>query len=89
MTIKPAGIQVFCKPDEAETKTQAGIFIPATTAEKPKTATVLAVGPDVKGFKKNDRVIYRSYATTEFKLDGDDYFLVEEQDVLGEIVEAK
>lgn len=86
-TIKPAGVQIFCKPDAIENTTKSGLYIPTQAADKPKIATVLEVGDAVKTFKKNDRVIYRSYATTEFKLDEQDYFLVEEQDVLGTLLE--
>lgn len=87
-TVKPASKQLFCKPQEAVTKTKSGFFIPEKNAEKPKVAEVINVGSGVKEFKQKDLVIYKSYSTNDIKLDGEEYFLVNEADVLGAIVEA-
>jgi chaperonin GroES len=88
-TVRPAAHHLFCKPDEAETITKSGFFISEAAAEKPKTAQVLNVGEGVKSFKNPDRIIYKPYSTTEIKLNGEDYFLISEEDVLGVLVEVK
>ena len=88
MTIKPASKQLFCQPDEAEDKkTATGIFIAKQMQEKPQTATVINVGADVKGYAQKDKIVYKPYATTEIKLDGSEFFLIAEEDVLGTLVE--
>lgn len=88
-TIKPASKQLFCKPEEAVTKTSSGFFIPDKAAEKPKVAEVINVGSSVVEFKPKDRVIYKSYSTNDIKLDGQDYFLISEEDLLGTVVETE
>jgi len=88
-TIRPARKQLFCKPDEAETVTKAGIIIAETAAERPKTAVVINVGSEVKDYTSDQRILYKSYTTNEVKLDGQEFFLVHEDDILGEVVETK
>jgi chaperonin GroES len=56
--------------------------LPNNAQEKPKTATVLAVGPRVQQLKKGDRIIYKSYSTTDVKVEGEDYILIKEEDIL-------
>lgn len=87
-TVKPASNQLFCKPDEAITKTASGILLEKKSAEKPRTAKVINVGDGVKGYQPNDTIIYKSYSTSEIKLNGNEFFLVEDRDVLGTIVET-
>jgi len=88
-TIKPASNQLFCKPDEVETMTKSGFFIEAKSAEKPQTANVINVGSEVKGFAQEDRIVYKPYATVDVKLDGVKYFLIDQSDVLGTVVDVK
>lgn len=88
-TIKPSSNQLFCKPEEKITKTQSGILLDASRVEKPKTAVVINVGDGVKGFKSNDKIIYKSYSTTDIKLNNEDYFIVAEEDVLGTVLEVQ
>lgn len=80
--IKPLADRVVAVREEAQTKTASGIYLPDTSKEKPVVATVTAVGPDVKTLKKGDRIVYKDYATTELKVDGIEYLLVKEEDVL-------
>lgn len=86
-TVKPAPTQLFCKPDEAEQQTKSGILLSAAL-DKPKTAKVINIGDTVSGFHPKDTIVYKSYATTELKLNGDDYFLISQDDVLGTVVEV-
>lgn len=86
-TIRPSRNNLFCQADSAKDVTTAsGIFIPSKAIDKPQTAEVINVGADVKGFKQKDTIVYKPYATTEIKLDGKDYFLIAEEDVLGTLV---
>jgi chaperonin GroES len=94
--IKPLGQNVLLRRLEAEEKTKGGIILPDTAKEKPKEGEVLALGEgelDKNGkrkdfqVKKGDRVIFSSYAGTEVKLDGDEYLILSEDDILG-VVEA-
>lgn len=84
-TITPLADLVLATSDEAETKTASGLYLPEQAQEKPKTATVEAVGPNVKGIKKGDRIIYRGYSTTDVKHNDTDYILVKEEDVLATV----
>ncbi len=85
MALKPLGAMVAATQDESNNKTASGLYIPDGAQEKPATATVFAVGPDVKGVKKGDKIIFKSYSTTEVKVEGDDYILVKEEDVLAKV----
>lgn len=80
--IKPLADRVVAVREEAQTKTASGIYLPDTSKEKPVLATVSAVGPDVKTLKKGDRIVYKEYAVTELKVNGLEYLLVKEEDVL-------
>ena len=88
-TIEPGSIFLFCKPDEAETKTKSGLLLTDQAAAKPKTAQVINVGTDVKGYRAKDTIVYKSYATTDIKLNGEDYLLLSQEDVLGKVVTTK
>ena len=94
-TVRPLHDKILVKRDEAETKTASGIFLPETSKDKPKTGTIEAVGDGALNtetgaripltVKKGDRVIFTSYAGTEIKLDGTDYLMMSEDDVLAVI----
>lgn len=88
-TVSPAPKQLFCKPDEAITKTASGILIEKDAAEKPKTCTVINVGSEIKHYKRDDKVIYKSYSVTDLRLNGEDFLLVAEEDVLGAVLETE
>jgi len=81
MSIKPLADRVVAKKDAATSTTASGILL-GEAKEKPNTATVESIGPDVKNIKKGDRILYREYSATEIKYDGTDYLIVKEEDVL-------
>ena len=87
VNFKPLADRVLVEPTPAETKTASGIIIPDTAKEKPQEGTVVAVGPGKKDepmtVKAGDKVLYGKYAGTELKLDGKDYLIVKEADLLG------
>lgn len=81
MSIKPLADRVVAKKDAATSTTASGILL-GEAKEKPNTATVESIGPDVKNIKKGDRILYREYSATEIKYDGTDYLIVKEEDIL-------
>ena len=86
LKIKPLADRVVVSPLEAETKTASGIIIPDTAKEKPQKGTVAAVGSGTKDepitVKVGDTVLYGKYSGTELKLDGTDYLIMRESDIL-------
>lgn len=90
MTIKPLADRVVIKMVEAEEKTKSGIILAAAAQEKPEIAEVVAVGPggivdgnEVKmTLKIGDKVLISKYAGTEVKVDGIEYSIVRQSDVL-------
>jgi chaperonin GroES len=84
MRIKPLGDRVLIKTITEEKRTEGGLVLPDTSKEKPQTAEVIAVGhlDDVE-LNVGDRVIFSKYAGTEIKVDGEDYILIDTNDILG------
>ena len=90
MTIKPLGDRVVIKNVEAEETTKSGLLLTSSAKEKPQMAVVLAVGPggnvDGKDIVMNvsvgQKVIYSKYAGTECKLEGEEYIIVRQSDIL-------
>ena len=90
MTIKPLSDRVVIKSLESEETTKSGIVLPGSAKEKPQMAEVVEVGPGgmVEGkevkmqVKKGDKVIYSKYAGTEVKMDGTEYIIVRQNDIL-------
>ena len=84
--IKPLADRVLVEPMEAEEKTASGIYIPYTAKEKPQRGTVVALGPGTKDVamevKKGDVVLYGKYAGTEINVDGKDYLMMKQSDIL-------
>jgi chaperonin GroES len=90
--IRPLGDKILVKRDEAETKTDSGIFLPETGKEKPKTGTVQSVGDGALNHetgkriplsvKKGDRVIFTSYAGNEIKLGDEGLLIMSEEEIL-------
>ena len=78
--------RVLIEPLEAETKTASGIIIPDSAKEKPQKGNVVAVGPGTKEnpvtVKTGDTVLYGKYSGTELKLEGNDYLIMRESDIL-------
>lgn len=83
--IKPLADRVVAVREEAATRTASGLYLPDNAKEKPVLAVVKAVGPDVKGINVDDKIIYKEYSTTELKIDGTDYLIVKEEDVLATV----
>ena len=83
---RPLADRVLIEPIQAETKTASGIIIPDTAKEKPQKGTVVAVGNGTKDHdmtvKIGDTVLYGKYAGTELKLEGKDYLIMREDDIL-------
>jgi len=95
MKIRPLNDRVLVKRLEEEEVTKGGIIIPDTAKEKPAEGEVVAVGPgrlDDKGkrvpveLKAGDRVLFSKYGGTDVKLDGKDYLIMREDDILGVVV---
>ncbi|MEI9913819.1 MAG: co-chaperone GroES [Candidatus Saccharibacteria bacterium] len=80
--LQPLADYIVTVAEDAQTKTNSGLYLPGNAAEKPKTAKVVAVGKDVKQIKVGDRVVHKTYSTTEVKVDNQDYIIVKEEDVL-------
>jgi chaperonin GroES len=83
--LQPLGDYVVATAEEAQTKTASGLYLPENAAEKPKTAKVVAVGKEAKQVKAGDRIVYKSYSTTEVKVGGTEYILVKEEDILATV----
>lgn len=86
LKIQPLSDRVVVQPQEAETKTASGIYIPDSAKEKPQQGKVVAVGAGKKDHKMTvkvgDTVLYGKYSGTELKLDGNDYLIMREDDIL-------
>ena len=86
MNIKPLADRVLVEPAAAEEKTAGGIYIPDTAKEKPQKGTVVAVGPGKKDepttVKAGDTVLYGKYSGTELQVEGRDYLMMRESDIL-------
>jgi chaperonin GroES len=86
LTLKPLADRVVIEPAAAEQKTASGIIIPDTAKEKPQKGTVIAVGPGTAEtpltVKEGDLVLYGKYAGTEFSIEGKDYLIMRESDII-------
>ena len=85
LKLQPLADWVVAQQEEAVTKTASGLYLPDKAAEKPKIAKVLKVGKNVKEIKVGDRIVYKSYSPTELKVDGSEYNLVKEEDILATV----
>jgi len=92
MQVKPLHDRILVKRGNEEEKTKGGIIIPDNAKEKPAQGEVIAVGSgrrDETGklvsleVKKGDRILFGKYAGTEIKIEGDDFLIMREDDVLG------
>lgn len=91
MNIKPLADRVIIKPMDPEEKKAGGIIIPDTAKEKPQEGEIIAVGPGKVNdagnkvemeVKKGDKVLYGKYSGTEVTVDGNDYLIMRESDIL-------
>jgi chaperonin GroES len=94
MAVKPLSGRILVKRLEAEAKTAGGIVLPDTAKEKPKEGKVIALGAGKVldngqtvpfQIKKGDRVLFASFAGAEVKVDGDEYLIMSEEDILAVI----
>jgi len=89
VNIKPLADRVLVKAQPAEEKTKGGIIIPDTAKEKPQKGEVVAVGNGKKDepitVKVGDTVLYGKYSGTEINIDGEDYLIMRESDILAVI----
>lgn len=97
MDFRPLHDRVLVERVESEQKTAAGIIIPDTAQEKPQEGVIVAVGTGIRGedgkitplaVSVNDRILFGKWSGTEIKLNGKDYLIMKESDILG-IVENK
>jgi chaperonin GroES len=86
INIKPLADRVLIEPAQAEEKTAGGIIIPDTAKEKPQRGSVVAVGPGKKDepmtVKVGDNVLYSKYAGTEITVEGANYLIMRESDIV-------
>ena len=94
MQIRPLHDRVLVEPLDAEEKSAGGIIIPDTAQEKPMEGKIVAVGKGSRNdegkiaaldVKMGDRILYGKWSGTEVKVDGDDYLIMKESDVMGVI----
>ena len=86
MKLRPLADRVLLKEEKAETTTKSGILLPESAQEKTQTAKVEAVGPDTEKekitVKVGDRVMYDKYSGVQVKMDGEDYLIVKNSDII-------
>ena len=91
MTFRPLHDRVLVEPLDAQEKTAGGIIIPDTAQEKPMEGKIVAVGKGSKNdegkvaaldVKKGDRILYGKWSGTEVKIEGDEYLIMREDDIL-------
>ena len=86
LKIQPLSDRVLVLPQEAETKTASGIYIPDSAKEKPQQGKIVAVGKGTKDHdmtvKVGDIVLYGKYSGSELKYEGNDYLIMREEDIL-------
>ena len=89
--LKPLADRVVVKPEPSEEKTLSGIVLPDSAKEKPQIGTIIAVGSGrildngqkvPMEVKIGDKIIYAKYGGTEIKLDGEEYIILQERDIL-------
>ena len=86
LNVKPLGDRILVEPVEEKEVKKGGIIIPDTAKEKPQRGTVIAAGPGKKDepvtVKEGDTVLYGKYAGTEISIEGTDYLIMRESDIL-------
>ena len=90
-TLRPLGDRVVIQPTPREEMTKSGIVLPDTAKEKPQEGSIIAAGPgrlnddgkrEPMDVKVGDKVLYAKYAGTEFEIDGEEYLIVSQKDIL-------
>ena len=83
--IAPLADYVVAKQEAAQTKTASGLFLPDNSGEKPKIASVVAVGPKVSDVKVGDKIIFGGYSNTDIKVDGVEYMLIKIENIFATV----
>ncbi len=93
MNVRPLGDKIIVRRADAMDRTESGIFLPESAKDKPMEGDIIALGNGLLNkdtgeympfsVKKGDRVLFTSYAGTEIKVDGDDFLIMTEADILG------
>lgn len=83
--LQPLADYVVAQQEAAQTKTASGLFLPDNTGEKPKIATVVAVGPMVKDVMLGDKIIFGGYSNTDVKIEGAEYMLIKQENIFATI----
>ena len=98
MNLKPLGDRVVVTPTEQEEVTNTGIFLPETAKEKPQQGKIIAAGPGARKesgeraemeVKVGDIVLYARYGGTSIKLEGEEYLILKESDILAVVEDSK
>ncbi len=98
MNLKPLGDRVVVRPAEMDDQTTSGLFLPETAKEKPQQGTIVAAGPGARketgerismDVQVDDTVLYAKYAGTSIKLDGQEYLILKESDILAIVENGK
>lgn len=93
-TVRPLDDRVVVKPNDPETRTASGIYLPESAKEKPMMGTIIAVGPGklnddgqrtALSIKAGDTIVYGKYSGTEVEIDGVDHMILRESEILGVI----
>ena len=97
MKFRPLHDRVVVRRVDAEMKSAGGIIIPDTAQEKPQQGEVIAVGPGARNekgeivaldVKAGDRILFGKWSGTEVKIDGEDFLIMKESDIMGVITDA-
>jgi len=83
--LEPSADYVVASPEKAASKTKSGIYIPESAQEKPQAAVIIAVGKNVADYKIGDRILYKSFSSNEYRLDGEDFVIVKSEDILATV----
>ena len=83
MNFKPLGERVLVKRTEVEEKTASGIILVDSAKEKPNTATVVAIGTKIEDINVGVTVVFEQYRGTEFELEGEDYLVLNLENIIG------
>jgi chaperonin GroES len=83
--IKPLAARVVAVREVAKTQTASGLYLPESAKEQPAVVVIQAIGPDVQHLKVGDRIVYKDYTPTNLSIDGTDYLIINEEDVLATV----
>ncbi len=85
LQLEPSADYVVAQTEKAESRTKSGLYIPENAQEKPKVATIVAVGKNVDDYKVGDRILCKNFSTNDFKIEGEEYLIVKAEDILARV----